>query len=66
MVSISMYSKKYICSTEVDVYVCVHKWTVSNPQAIQQIVYVCDLKGFHVNTNELDKPLYRQVCCVYV
>ena len=66
MVSISMYSKKYICSTEVDVYVCVHKWTVSNPQAIQQIVYVCDLKGFHVNTNELDKPLHRQVCRVYV
>ena len=28
---------------------CVHKWTVSNPQARQQIVYVCDLKGFHVS-----------------
>ena len=36
----------------------VHKWTVSNPQARQQIVCVCDLKDFHVNTNELDKPLY--------
>ena len=54
-----MYSKKYIAY----VYACVHKWTVSNPQARQQIVYVCDLKDFHVNT---DKPLYRQVCCVYV
>ena len=34
-------------------FVCVHKWTVSNPQTRQQIVYVCDLKDFHLNTNSM-------------
>ena len=36
-----MYSKKYNYSTEVDVYVCVHKWTVSNPHVSKTTDCVC-------------------------
>ena len=45
------------------VCVCVYKWTVSNPQTRQQIVYVCVLKHFHINTNELDNH-YIDKCAV--
>ena len=47
------------------VCVCVCMGQLAIPNKTTDVC-VCELKSLHVNTNELDKPLYRQVCCVYV